>query len=339
MNMVRNKTIPLVYIYSILAILISYFGLVFAPIALLSALVVPVILSVIMYGYGICNGIYTALSIIVFNSVNTFLFTDNLSFYGLIYSVFTVISGLVIGTNHIKKTSYKTFLICVGTYYTICSLMFFAVVKYLLRFDVTNFVRFYFVESYNMVFEALRVYYPSLLSTIAIPEYELFNTFYCVMPGMVPFMTIMSIIFTTFVQYGICKLLINNYFIKNLNFSDGFEKFKLTFFSAIVFLISFLINSSNINNILSMVSLNVFMIIFMLYIMEAASILYYKLKQSITSRAFRILLFCVIAVFSIAISVFVPVVNIFYIFVFIGLTDSIFDYRKLGENNNENYEE
>ena len=71
MNMARNKTIPLVYIYSILAILISYFGLVFTPVALLSAVVVPVVLSAIMYGYGISNGMYTALGIIVFNSVNT----------------------------------------------------------------------------------------------------------------------------------------------------------------------------------------------------------------------------------------------------------------------------
>ena len=159
------------------------------------------------------------------------------------------------------------------------------------------------------------------------------------MPGVIPFVVIMCIIITTFIQYAICKSVINSYFIKQSNFADGFEKFKLTFISAIVFLISFLLNNSGINDMLSMIALNVFMIIFILYIMEAASVLYYKLKQSITSRALRVFLFCTIVTLALITSAFFPIVNIFYVFVFIGLTDSIFDYRKLGENNNENYEE
>lgn len=337
--MPKNKTIPLVYIYSILAILISYFGVVFAPFTILSALFVPVILSAIIYGYGLSNGIYVGLGIIVFNVINTFIFADNLSIYGLIYSVFIVTSGLVIGFNHIKKTSFNSFLISLGFYYTVCAMILFAAIKYMFQVDVTAIVRFYFVETYNMFYEVIKLYNPNLLSTIGIHEYELFNTLYCIMPGIVPFMAIMLIVLTCFIQYAICKLVINNYLIKKSSFADGFDKFKLTFISAIVFLISFLINNSNINNMLCMVALNIFMIISMLYIMEAAAILYYKLKQSITARALRMLLFCVIVVFLFVISAFFTIVNIFYVFIFIGLTDSIFDYRKLGENNNENYEE
>ena len=333
--MTLKKSIDLHYLYPVLAIIISFLGFNYGVFALISFLFVPAVISVMMYRYSIWDGLYTILAIVIFTLLNTCLYNQQAIIMSFAYSLFIAVSGIMLGICFVKKFSFKRALIVLTGFYTVCSAVVFAALKYIFDINITEIFRAFFVEAYSLFFETLQMYNPQLSSAISIPEYDLFNIFYSVMPGLVPYFTIAVSIFTSLVQYTISKSTLTSALIDNSDFFDGFEKFKLSVVSAVFFLLTFLLNTSGIDNMLSMINLNVFLSIATLYIIEAISLIYFSLKKSVISRALRILMVVGIVIFSFVISSLFPIINIVYLFIFVGLSDSIFNYRKLGDNQNE----
>ena len=88
-----------------------------------------------------------------------------------------------------------------------------------------------------------------------------------------------------------------------------------------------------------MIALNIFYITLAFYILVSLSVLDYKLKAKISSQFKRLLIFLLLIGASVFVTLCMPMVNVFLFGALFGFIDSIFDFRKLKCNNEDEEDE
>ena len=77
------------------------------------------------------------------------------------------------------------------------------------------------------------------------------------------------------------------------------------------------------------------MINLFLYYSVGISIIEFKLKEKNIVPIARVLIIVVTLIITIIFGLILPVVNLIYVFIFVGILDSIFDFRKLKNNKDD----
>ncbi len=336
--MSETKTNNSIYMLSISTVLIFFISLYNQYLIIPALVLLPALISKIIYEYSVWDGVYSALAILIFSLLSVFVTGTNYTYTILVLWTMVVLPGFVIGISFSKRLCFKDMLIISFITESVLVLIAFAFIKYFYNADITSAVRTSLIDTYLQFVEFIEVYYPEMLTVFKSDKYMVFNIFYTVMPGLVPFVLMLSGFVFFVLRYVTSKIILKKAFIIKSDFIDGIDKFKLSRTASIVFIASLIITLSGTQNKTAMIALNILLIIIIMYFFEAAALLNYKLKQTSASYSRRIAVFAFIIAVSVVATFVFPVVNVFYLGIFIGFLDSIFDYRKLNSKEGATHE-
>ena len=203
------------------------------------------------------------------------------------------------------------------------------VCKFIFEFNIASELREIFLNNFNDNLSILKSLSPEAAEQLKNSEHQIFNTLYVLVPGILPFVFSLVFIFTFLLQYAMSKIVCTGYFVRSSHFQDGFESFKPGIVTNIVLAFMIMTILFETSNNMVMICLNIAIIILMLYYITTISYIEFKFKQRGYYAGKRFGLIAAIVAISVVSSLFLPVINMIYIFVFFGFLDSIFDFRKL----------
>ncbi len=334
-----RRNIDSAYIYIIIATIAAFFGMYFSLLYPLALVLVPVFISYVFVDKGVWETIFTSLAIVIFSFICFAIVKITNLGVVCVCAMIYIIPGIILGILYTRKSSFKSTLIWLIAFYYLVILLSFAYINYALKLNISNELRVYLTNNFNMFWDLIGIYKPEITNALVTEKYALYNTFYSIIPGLLPFGLTLIFIIISMLQYALGKRISSRVIIRNEYFADGFDTFKLSGVSNIAFIISILVFLADFNNITTMIFMNITAIITMLYTLEAISLLYYKIKQNTPSYSKRIGVTLVIIIGIAASSVFIPITNVILITSLIGFADSIFDFRKISINKDEYYEE
>lgn len=334
MSIATNKSF---YIYIISAILLTFVGINSILFLIPALVIVPALLAKISYKFSFVEYLYTSLAMILFNVITNYVFHNRIIFV-VGFSLIVSIGGYLIfyGLNNKYSASKIILMLIVADMILILALL--AYVKYGLNVNITSGMRSILSEFYMNFTKVLKLYNPEIFATFEENPYESFNVFYNFIPGIIPSVIIIFSSILAIVKYVIAKILCRNTMIQGLNFSDGLDKIRVSAVVNIVALFTFVISMTS-TGFFAMIALNVFYVTLAFYILAALSVLNFKLKSKIASQLKRLLLIALALGASVFASMSLPVVNVFLIAVIVGFLDSVFDFRKLKTNNEDEDDE
>ncbi len=335
MSIATNKSF---YIYIISAILLTFVGINSMLFLIPALVIVPALLAKISYKFSLLEYLYTSLAMILFNVITNYVFNNSIMFV-IGFSVFVTIGGYILfhGLNKKYSASKIIFILIIADMILILASL--AFVRYGLNINITSKMRSILSGFYINFTKVMKLYNPEIYATFDENPYESFNVFYNFIPGIIPSVIIILSSVLSIIKYVIAKILSRNTMIEGLNFSDGLDKIRVSAVVNIVALLTFVISMTS-TGFFAMIALNVFYVTMAFYILAALSVLNYKLKTKIASQFKRLILIALALIASVFASISLPVVNVFFVAAIVGFLDSIFDFRKLKTNNeDEDYEE
>lgn len=324
------------YIYILCTIMLAFAAVTNALFLLPAFIIVPSFLAKISYKNTGWDFIYVSLALLVFSMVTGYATNGGIVFTAIVI-LSLIVNGCIIYVGFKKKFSaFKIILSLIATD-ILFILGVLAYVKYGLSINITSILRQYLSLIYDNFIKIMHMYNPESTTLLDDNKFTAFNLFYNIIPGIIPAVIIISSMFLSALKYAAGKLLCREVFIENSNFSDGFDKIRASAVSNVVLIITFVISMTG-NDYYSMIALNLFYITVAYYVLVALAIIDFKLKIRITSQFKRFMIFILIGVSSVFTILMFPAVNIFLVGALFGFIDTIFDYRKL-KNNNEDEED
>lgn len=330
-----NQNTKIIYLCVLLSVLFSFCGLCTGFMMMAAFFTLPMLISFIFYKTSHWEALYCVLAVAIFNILTSFALNIHSPIGVLIYSLLTSLPGFLVGASFKRNLSFKhTMLFLLGFDLAVISISL-AFLKYYLNINIFSEIKSVTLEAYDLTTTFLKHYQNEYGLTELPDKLEFMSIFYTIIPGLVPFGLILSSMFTSLIKYFLCKKICRRALIQNTSFFDGADGFKVTAVTNIFFVISLLIYFVNINNTLSMICINILLIISTLYIFESISIITYKIRQKVLSGVRSGFLVVLIIFATFIVSIYIPVINPFYVGILVGFLDSLFDFRKLDYNKGE----
>lgn len=322
-------------LYLTALIVCTFLSMYSATFSLICLFVVPMCVSYSIYTYNISTAVYPIVTSIVFNLICSFLMPTLTLEYASFTLVTLLVPGIIIGFCFKKKFNFNsTMLACLG-FECILLLASFAVVKYVYKINITQTLRENLYFFYYEQVGTLTKLNPEFSQIVDTYQSEIITAIHTIIPGIIPFVAIVLIVIETALKYCLCKIFNTKLMISDSNFSDGFDKFNLPSLTGIVTLICVCISLLSDSNNTIMFATNVIMINLFLYYSVGISIIEFKLKEKNIVPIARVLIIVVTLIITIIFGLILPVVNLIYVFIFVGILDSIFDFRKLKNNKDD----
>ncbi len=312
-------------VFMILSVFLSrYSGLMF----FVSFFINSALISYIICQFPVLNTLCILLSSVVFFGVTSFInHTASLSDIFILGLLF--VPGCVLGISFKTKQTFKdTFIIAMTVDFLILTVSVF-VCKFVFEFDITSELRAVFLDNFSDNLSILKSLSPDIAVQLKNSEHQIFNTLYILVPGILPFAFSVIFVFAFLLQYAISKMVCMGYLVRCSHFQDGFDSFRPGIVTNIVLAFMIMTILFETSNNIVMICLNIALIILMLYFITTLSYIDFKFKQRGYYAGRRFGLIAAICVISVVSSLFLPIINMIYIFVFFGFLDSIFDFRKL----------
>lgn len=299
-------------------------------IAYIAALfVIPALISRLLCVHGVLAAVLTATAALVFQFVSA-ITTGNENFlFNSCLSLAVVLPGFVIGYCFKNKKPFSDMLVISAGIDFIFLLAALLAMKYFANINLTSEIRSVFSDTFTEYFEIIASVYPEAGLQFAQMENELYNTLYIAVPGLLPFSVFAVSVLMFLIKYAVSKNLCASYLVESGNFISGFDTFSLGLVTSIAFaffVVCFIMSTSNM---WLMIFLNAVLFVLLLYIIVTISIVDFKLKERIRSPFKRYCALFSMAVLSIIITAFIPIINPIYVFIIIGVLDSFVDFRKL----------
>lgn len=301
--------------YSMLIFMISFF-------------LVCALNSYSVCNYGADKTVYINVSAVIFYVVASF-FNKTLIITDIAQLCVILLPGIITGACFKKKLAFKDTMIAVLGFYFLVLLGVLCVCKYKFNMDITGQLRDVTTRNFTDQLSVIRSLYPDFSSYITSMEYQIFNTLYVLLPGIIPFATGLVLVFAFLLQYALSKMACTRYLIHEASFQDGFDTFKLGLVTNIAFALFVVTILFEKSAMVVMICVNAALFILLLYFVSALSFIEYKFKARAFYPGKRLALTALILIVSLITSTIVPIVNFIYIFIFFGFLDSIFDFRKL----------
>ena len=291
-------------------------------------IIVPVFCAYVFCTNSDANFVYICVSSIVF-SIVTALTAGISAVTALVSTILLLFPGVILGFSLKAKKDFNFALVFHMIYDFSLLLAVLAILRYGYNINVTAAIRDTLSETFTLNLGIIKSLYPQLVSVLEENEHQLFESIYIGLPGYVPFFASVIFVFVFMVRYALCKVFFMRYLIANDIFSGGFDTFRNTAVTNYFALAMLFLSSVSESSIFSMICLNVLFIIVILYFVGGVSVLEYRLKDKIHHPAKRLFVMMGIFVALLIFSIFLPVINFVYVFLFLGFADSLFDFRKL----------
>lgn len=299
-----------------------------------SLFLVPALNSHITCKCSFVTAVYADISAIIFGIVSS-LISDTFSYFDLMTYLYIIIPGMIIGLSFKNKKSFKDIMIYSLAFDFLMLIGILAIVKFGFGFNLTKEIQNTIVALYDEYIDIFKALYPASAKELDNVRNTLFEAMYIGIPGIVPFVASVLFMFTFLLKYAMCKIACMKQLITSGNFADGFDTFRPGIVTNISMLIFLFFSFFGDSIFFSLMCANCVLFILMLYFVGALSFIEYKLKASIFYPLRRFAILVAILVVTFILTLQAPIVNFLYIFILIGITDSLFDFRKLKNKKGE----
>jgi len=331
-----NKiTVKELVFYSVAALIFSVLAISNSLLLIPGFFVVSAIISYAVYSCGMWNGIYLSLALLIFNTSYGVTAADGTIVISFLFCTLSIITGFICATGFKKFFNFNKMVFLISAYFTAIFLVSTAVAKYFFDLNINNIIRKVFVELYNNVIAVIKLYNLEESLMLNTGEFEYFNVFYTFMPGLVPCCVILLSMISAIIIYAVSKVMNRKALIENSYFENGSDKFRVNIYTNIFMAISFVIYLTSGVDFYEMIGINMIIIIGSFYVFNTLSLINHKLKMQSPSYVRRAVILFAITVLSVIIMSLNPVINILYLAIFIGFADSIFDFRKLKDKDED----
>ena len=257
------------------------------------------------------------------------IISPHMSLHDMLILPLIIIPGITMGFSFTKKCAFKDILVYQIAFYFLFFIAILAGLRFFYDFDMTKELREITVTGFGEQIGILKNFSSDFNINYEDVESQIFNMLYVVLPGTIPFGVFLISIAAFLIQYAFCRGFCAKYFIKTSTFLDGFDTFKVGIPTNVVFVLSLITAFLDSSMFIVMISINIAMIILVLYLVETLSLIEHKLKVLGQNAIKRKIIIFIIMITSLVFSTLLPIINVFYIFIILGITDSIFDFRKL----------
>ena len=333
---IKNKS---KYFNDVLAIIITALGLFNTWFFLPAILFSPVLICKTFFRKSIFETVYLCITIFVFNLICSVVTGHTTTFYAFCFSASVIAYGIILGLGFRKKNSFKDIYTVMTLFNCALVVVIFAFIKLKLDINIHKVVRSELIDGYNAFVRIVKYYNPQITEVISIDNYDYINMFYMIIPGLLPFFVVLFSGITSAIQYCVAKFMCISDIINTNNFNDGIDKFKITWITNFILVLTQIIVLADFNAFLTMMCLNLVFVILAVICLNGFAVIYFKIKLKVCSHSIRILLVIGFMFLLVAVSLVFPIINGVYLLIFIGITDCIFDYRKLKEIKEGYYEE
>lgn len=324
----QNKTSNLI-ISTVILMLITLVSQVNIVASLAGIFIIPAVVAFVFCNYGILKSVFSTMAVLVFCAINICIGYIDAFPILIVFAFVSVILGYVIGISFSKGYNFSYTLTVSVAIDFIILIIAVAYCRCILKLDITQEIQNTVSENFFANFDVIK----SLLSQtdIHIDEYEeqLFNTLYITLPGLLPFVSFLVSIFVFMIRYFVSKALCRKYLITAEKFTVGFDIFSPGRGTLIFLGVCALGITLSTTNKWMMIFFCSALCVLTLYMLSAFAVIDFKLKEFVSSTAKRVIIMVLICFVLVILSTVLPVLNPFYILAFLGLTDTIFDYRKI----------
>ncbi len=316
-------------------IVLSVFASKYSPLLfILSLFLVPALNSYITCSSTLSAVVYTNTAAIIFGVVSSWI-SGAFSFFDLLSYLYLIIPGMIIGLSFKNKQSFKNIMVYSIAFDFLMLIVILAVVKFGFNFNLTKEIQNTIVALYDEYLDIFKSLSPISAKELNDVRHALFEVMYIGIPGTVPFVASVMFMFTFLLRYAICKITCMKQLVNSGNFADGFDTFRLGIVTNISMLIFLFFSFFGDSRLFSLMCANCVLFILMLYFVGALSFIEYRLKSGICYPIRRFAILIVIMAATLILTLQAPIVNFLYIFILIGITDSLFDFRKLKNKKGE----
>lgn len=296
-----------------------------------------VLVAYITYVCGISAGVMTTVASAVFNLI-VFALMYGFDALGMCMALFSVVPGLFCGICLSKKLPARSTLFITAFSVAVFPILLLAYVKYSLKFNISDYFSDTFIQYVNNYLLLVKSIYPETADMLSGKESEIFSFVAIYLPGIIPcFVIMLCLIYAAFVCW-LGKTACRRTMICNSDFVQGLDMFFLPKITALFLLVSMIFLFLDTDNITFMLFLNAIIVIFTLYAFEGFSFLVYKLRQKNYRFFLRVIIIVGIFAALAILSAFMPILNAFFVFAFVGMSDSANDFRRCGYNKGEFHE-
>ena len=318
-----------IIVKSMLIIALAYFSQYNFFMCIVAVFLMPAIISSFICNYGLLKAIYTSVSAIIFCILITLTKKENVIFFNAFLLLCILTPGILIGICFEKKRSFSDTLVLNSAFDCFMFFLVLIVVKFVYNTSIADEIQGFFTDTFSDQIMLIKSLYPSYSEHIDEIEHQIFNTIYVALPGIVPFVVAASSIAIFAIKYAICKSACASLMIKKNIFADGFDTFHISVVTDVVLALALIGLFTSTSMKWLMICINIILIILVLAFITFVAIIDFKLKERFHNTSKRIFTLAGIFLLSIAISLFMPVVNFVYVFILFGILDSFFDFRKL----------
>lgn len=333
--MVKTNSIYKNIIICFFVLLFSHIALYNTPLKLLVFLLIPPVISYMVYKNGMIVTAMMCVSSLIFNVV-TAVYLPSISGYVAVFNTFFLFTpGFVCGVLILKKVKVLDILLAVAISVIIFPLIILAYTKYAFNYNFAKEISDIIMVDFARQFNMLKILYPEISQFMSGNENELFSAMAIYIPGLIPCFAIIISTLYALVIFGFSKSLLKRNMINDLFFIDGLDCIYVPRKVTIALLISLVLMFFETDSVTAMVAINVFLVTLIFYVLHGLSLIEYSLKQKNLNSVVRFISLSGIIILLMLASAFMPILNPLFALAFLGMTDSSSDFRKLYTNKDE----
>ena len=235
----------------------------------------------------------------------------------------------------LKKFKVRDILIFVSASVIIFPLISLAYAKYRLDFNLTKVLSDFFDEFFYEQFKILKSVLPEFKEMISAGDQDIFSTLTIFIPGLIPAISIILAIFYSIIIYAVSKAMLRKKMVENSFFIQGLDCIYLPKINTSVLFVLIILLFFETSTFFTMGLLNVFIVLFVCFMLQGLSLIEYKLKQKNLNTLVRLLALIGIVIVLSLVSALMPILNPVFALSILGISDSSNDYRKINSNKDD----
>ena len=333
--MVKTNSIYKNIFICFFVLLFSHISLYNTPLKLLVFLLMPPVISYMIYKNGIIPTAMMCISSIVFN-ILTAIYLPVISGSIATFNTFLLlVPGFVCGVLISKKLKVLDVLLAVTISVIIFPLIMMAYAKYSANLNFYKEISNIIMVDFDRQFHMMKTLYPEISQFLNGNENELLSAMAVYIPGLMPCIAIIISTIYALIIFGFSKSLLKRNMINDLFFINGLDCIFIPRTVTFALVISLVLMFFETDSVTAMVAINIFLVTLMFYMLHGLSLIEYFLKQKNLNSVVRFISLAGIIILLMLASAFMPLLNPVFSLAFLGMTDSSSDFRKLYTNKDE----
>ena len=316
--------------YTIISLVIMFVSFNSSLVYIVALFAIPALISYVFCISGKYEFVFSVSAILLFNIVASVIsFGLETAFINFVLSIMLIVPGIIAGYCFKNKLSFSHILFGTTVFDGVVLIAILAYSKYALGINFYSDIREEVLLAFENALPVIKSLSKDMYNIFEQNEKEIFFVSYKIIPSLFPFFIALVIIILNLAKYVVCRMFCNSYLIQNSLFINGFDTFAMNGISNISLIIFVLVVFGATSDNITMVFVNALLTLLLLYFVAGVAFLEFKLKQKSVKYLLRALYILLIFAATVILSVFIPVINLFYIMIFVAFLDSIFDFRKL----------